>query len=484
VIYAGGTPSEPQDARLLIADRGAIVSVAPDATRKTLIADAQDAAYSPDGTFIAFARAGDIWLANSDGSGQRRLVRTPNVAESGPSWLPDGSAVVYTAGAEGSRQIRVVPLPTGTSRRLASSGAEEYSATVSRQGRLAFVSTRNGTPQIFVAQANGTGPLAFSAEAYADVHDLAWSPDGQTLAYAADQADGTATIVVDNGTAQLVGPVGARPTWSPSGARIAFDAAAGGASLQSVAADMTDLRQLGSGSPLDWRVVPIGTPLFPNLVQRPPSQLTLLPLGGHRWWLGFTSMVDSRGPGIIWIRGYRRPGARVMQVHQLIQLKGGGTRVDPVSGELHYVVAPPHYHWHMLGYVHAELRTAGDYALRVRDHKSGFCIADHYAGAIGVPHGPPRFLDNCKQFHPDAVFVEEGSSVGYTDRYPAFFHGQQLDISHLPAGNYWLVHRANQDLHLRETRYDDNAASVLIRLTWHGDTPHVSTLRTCHAERC
>ena len=70
----------------------------------------------------------------------------------------------------------------------------------------------------------------------------------------------------------------------------------------------TDLRQLGSGSPLDWPVVPIGQPLFPNLVQRPPSGLTLMPLGGHRWWLGFTSMVDSRGPGIVWIRGYRRPG--------------------------------------------------------------------------------------------------------------------------------------------------------------------------------
>src|SRR4051794_31875356 len=137
VIYAGGTPSEPQDARLLVADRGAVVAVAPDSTRKTLIADAQDAAYSPDGTFVAFARDGDLWLANSDGSGQRRLAKTPNVAESGPSWLADGSAVVYTAEVHGSRQIRLVPLPTGLSRRLAASGAEEYSATLSRQRRPA-----------------------------------------------------------------------------------------------------------------------------------------------------------------------------------------------------------------------------------------------------------------------------------------------------------------------------------------------------------
>jgi len=38
----------------------------------------------------------------------------------------------------------------------------------------------------------------------------------------------------------------------------------------------------------------------------------------------------------------------------------------------------------------------------------------------------------------------------------------------VPAGRYWLVHRANEDFHLRETSYSDNAASILIRLTWHG----------------
>ena len=140
-------------------------------------------------------------------------------------------------------------------------------------------------------------------------------------------------------------------------------------------------------------------------------------------------MVDNRGPGILWIRGTRAPDAHMMNVRQLVQLAAAATRVDPQSGELHYTVAPPHYHWHMLGFDHYELRSAGDYKLRVRDHKSGFCIADHYGIAIGVPHGPPRFLGSCEQFDPKARFVEEGSSVGYTDRYPAFFHGQKLDIT-------------------------------------------------------
>ena len=485
VAAAAAIKPEPTDARLLLDTGSAIVAQTPAGTRKQLLESAQDAVYSPDGTFVAFARGGDLWLANADGSGERRLVTTPNVEEGKPAWLPDGSAIVYGATVGGRRQIRVVQLPTGLSRRLDGSNGEEYDAAVSRTGKLAFVSTRGGTPVVYVAQSNGAGVTAFDttppATPFADVHDLAWSPDGTKLAYAADQTDATRALVVDDGTTQMVLTLGESPVWSPTGSRLAF---AGAAGLMSVAADGTDIRTLGTGIPIDWRVVPVGTPKFPNLVQRPPTQLVISRGGSGHWLLGFTSMVDNRGPGIVWIRGTRAPGAHVMQVRQLIPLRSGGVRVDPVSGELHYVVAPPHYHWHFLGFDHYELRNANDFKLRMRDYKSGFCIADHWGHAIGVPHGPPRFLGNCDQFEPDARFVEEGSSVGYTDRYPAFFHGQQLDITKLQAGRYWLVHRANEDFHLRELRYSDNAASLLIRLTWRDGSPTVKRLRVCHKERC
>ena len=447
----------PHVVRLLVVDHGALV-----ADGKRLIADANDGSYSPDGTLIAFAREGDLWLANADGSGQRRLLRTPNVAEWKPSWLPDGSAIVYSAEIGGARQIRLFRLPVGPSRKL----YDGSGATVSRAGKVAYVA--GGTTVM-----GGGRPFDAAPTAYAQVGGLSWSPDGTELVYGAD-----GTIVVDDGTTQSPGPPGTDPVWSPDGAEIVYSGAdvatIGGASLQ----------PLDAGRAADMKVVPVGVPLFPNLVQRPPRGLVVERARNGHWLLGFTSMVDNRGPGVLWIKAHRKRGARVMDVRQYVQLRGRSARVDPPSGELHYVVAPPHYHWHMLGFVHAELRTAGTFDVRLRDHKSGFCIADHYGTAIGVPHGPPRFRSSCEQFKPKATFVEEGASVGYTDRYPAFFHGQQLDITGVAAGTYWLVHRANPDFHLRESRYDDNVASALIRLSWRRGTPTVTTLRTCSKERC
>jgi hypothetical protein len=90
-----------------------------------------------------------------------------------------------------------------------------------------------------------------------------------------------------------------------------------------------------------------------------------------------------------------------------------------------------------------------------------------------------RFLGDCEQHNPAATSVVQGTSPGFTDRYPAFFHGQNVDITGLPAGVYVLVHRANPGIRLRELRYDNNAASVRIRLGWAAGRPHVRILRRC-----
>ncbi|HET7571281.1 MAG TPA: lysyl oxidase family protein [Gaiellaceae bacterium] len=482
---------EPRAPRLLARAGANVVSIAADGTRRRLLAGADGATFSPDGTLVAFTRGGDLWVANADGTGQRRLDATPQTAESHPAWLGNRS-LVYAARFQQQSRLRVYTLPTGPSRRIAEGPGDAWGPAVSPGGRLAFVSTRGGAPAVYVANGDGTNVQPFDvappAEPPLDVEDLAWSPDGRRLAYTQVAQDEAASVVVDDGTTRTPLATDAesprRPVWSPDGSRLAFADASG--SLRTAAADGGAPLERGPGVPLDWQVVPIGTVRWPNLVQRPPSGLLVMQRG-RRWLLGFTSMVDNRGPGVLRVRANRPPHAKVMPARQLLEVAGGWTRVVEHAGELDFANAWPHFHWHLLAFDRYELRRAGTLRLLVRDHKEGFCLADHYGTAQGVPHGPPRFLASCEQHNPGARYVEEGSSVGYTDRYPGFYEGQDLDLTRLPAGRYWLVHRANPDFHLRELRYGDNVASLLLRLAWpggHAAAPRISVLRTCRRERC
>jgi len=225
VAAAAAVRSEPHQARMLVQSGNDVVAIAPDGNRRRLLTGAGDAAYSPDGTLVAFSRDGDLWAANADGSGQRRLTDTPKVDEWGPAWSPDGKLLAYTALVDGARQIRLFRLPTGPSVRVAAANGEDWSPAIAGNGALAFVSSRSGAPAVYVAGENGADVRAFDSVAPAtppaDVRDLAWSPDGRRLAYTVQNADGTTAVDVDDGTTQAQVAAGAQhPVWSPGGGRV------------------------------------------------------------------------------------------------------------------------------------------------------------------------------------------------------------------------------------------------------------------------
>jgi hypothetical protein len=453
--------------------------------------------WSPDGTQIAYVSSGDVYVANADGSGVRPFAAGLR-AENYPAWSPDGRSIAYTIG----NALYVRALDGDATRRIARDGVEILGPTWSPNGeRIAYgVDRADQTAHIWVVPARGGRPQAMTS---GDVRDLdpAWSPGGRFIAFMRHEdtvspishlwlmeADGTEPHPVLADAEHH-----ASPAWSPSGGRIAFSRGLEeAAEIYTVGLDGSRLRRLTENQVADekpdWSVVPASRQRLPDLDQQAPRDLTVSWSNG-RYKLGFTSSTDNIGLGPIWIRGVRDGRRKAMEAKQLVDF-GDGVQSLPRVGMMRFVVSGSHRHWHLLRFQSYELRRAGDFRVVVTDRKSGFCLLDRWGRTLKRVRQLPRarFLGNCAQGHREALKVEHGTSVGFTDRYPAHFHGQNLDITQVRAGRYWLVHRANPFGRLRELDYENNAASVLIRLSWPAgrqSTPAVEVLRVCQdAERC
>ena len=392
-------------------------------------------------------------------TGNARLaVAAADGDESEPAWSPDGTRIVYAA-----RGDLWAVQPGGQPTQLTNGPETDGEPDWSRSGIL-FV--RDGR----IARVGASG--------------------------------GAVTVLTD-------GPADSSPAWSPDGTRFAFARLTDtGSVVLTASADGSGAGEVvENASGPDWGLVaPAPSPpppppppkpetpadeLLPDLDQRAPAGLVVT--GSHgSYKLGFVSAVDNIGRGPVWIVGSRpSTGYPVMRATQRVLVRGGGYRAYKGAGILRYTYAPEHSHWHYLRFERYELHRAGDFAVVARDHKTGFCLADHYgyaASRVGIRNPKPRFLGHCEKGNTRPFHVEQGSSVGFTDRYPANYHGQNVDLTGLPARTYWLVHVANPFGGIRELTRANDKASVLIRLSWpHGQahTPVADVLRICEAaERC
>jgi hypothetical protein len=463
-----------------------------------------DPAVSPDGRRLAFssARNGnhEVYVADTTTGEVRRLTASRRLEDRKPAWSPDGRRIAWQAGAPGrAADVFVMRADGGRQRRLADGPSDDIDPAWSPDGtRIAFASNRAGRFDLWVVPRTGGEPQLL-LDVRGAARAPAWSPDGQRLAYSGTSGVATSIWILRIGTLET-GRVtrssreDLRPDWSPDGRRLAFTRADRGRSR-------TWILRLRSGTarPVagtegdvdpDWAIAapalaPGPEQLLPDLDQRAPADLVVIAREGG-FFLGFTSAVDNIGAGPLRIRGWRPPGMASMRADQVIELRRRGRLVVRGVGTLRFQSHPPHRHWHFQEFENYELRRAGDHALVGRDRKTGFCLVDRYGlASVRVPHaGRPRFVKNCGAGQPDLRRVEQGSSPGYADRYPAFFHGQDVDITAIPAGIYVLVHRANPSRLVREARYSNNTASVRLRLTWpagRAALPRVTVLRRCPA---
>jgi Tol biopolymer transport system component len=193
-------------------------------------------AWSPDGSLIAFASnrhavEREIYLVRRDGTGLRRLTRTPGyVDDSQPRFSPDGRFLAFTSNrlAYSNYEIYRVRVADGRGlKRLTfwGSGADgkpgdDVNPSYSPDGkRIVFISDRRGGYAVWTMDAD-TGKSLREVTRHKRLNQALprFSPDGRKIAYTTfsptgDGSDARLWTVGTDGSARTTLGLGTEPDW-------------------------------------------------------------------------------------------------------------------------------------------------------------------------------------------------------------------------------------------------------------------------------
>ena len=198
VPSAGGTARQ--------ASRGGSLNIAP--------------SVGTDGS-VAFASNRDgnseIYVANSDGGGARRLTINRAI-DTSPAWAPGGQRIAFTSDRGGSAQVYVMDRDGGNQRRIVSGFSYSDSPQWSPKGdKICFVVRTGGKFDVWVANADGSNPRALQTEGSNE--NPHWSPDGRLIVFSSNRSGSKALYISDlRGTIVRridVPGAAANPAWSP-----------------------------------------------------------------------------------------------------------------------------------------------------------------------------------------------------------------------------------------------------------------------------
>jgi Tol biopolymer transport system component len=195
-------------------------------------------AWSARGGRVAYVAPGGLWTMSPSGTNRRRLTRGMGDTLA-PSWAPDGKRIAFVdyAARHGSNYAVYVIGSTGTGLKRIVRGARYVNNPAwSPTGKL-IMFERGGS--LWVVKPNGTGQKRVATGT-----SPSWSPDGQSVAF---DRDGDLWTMRANGTgARLVAEVPSSTAgiaWSPNGNWIAYAIADRG-DVMLVRPDGTDARRL------------------------------------------------------------------------------------------------------------------------------------------------------------------------------------------------------------------------------------------------
>jgi hypothetical protein len=211
--------------------------------------------------------------------------------------------------------------------------------------------------------------------------------------------------------------------------------------------------------------------LCPNLRIAPASEIYEQRVGSQVL-LRATSDVQSRGKGPMELRG-RRDGPRSMRTNQRIYKAGGGHITVPSGAKLRFTYVGTYFggsYWKVHQLATFELIPVlpdGTLGEVVRTSpKLNYCLRDLTRTRAGRRSPAGRVYPGCNQ-DPFRDRVKLGTSVGWSDIYPAAYHQQWIDVAGLRG---CFVYRMIVDPkeHLFESNEKDNMSQRRVRLPYRG----------------
>jgi Tol biopolymer transport system component len=221
-----------------------------------------------DAIVFVSSRDGDyaIYGMNADGSGQGRLTEEHGDTstlegvrfQTEPAWSPDGSRIAFASAREGSFDIYVMNANgTGTMGLTSSRKENDRHPTWSPDGsRIAF-SRFSDIDHVYVMKSDGNGARRLTDDNLATEGEPSWSPDGRWIAYThrASGSDSQEIWVVhpDGSGRRAVTQLKAKsytPAWAPDSKRLAFSSNRDGAvyNIYTIGVDGKGVRRIGNSA--------------------------------------------------------------------------------------------------------------------------------------------------------------------------------------------------------------------------------------------
>ena len=223
---------------------------------------------SPDGTKIAFAAIGDVYLMPVGGKPEN--LTNDRALDTDPAFSPDGSQLVYSSDRGGGLlQLWVRDLRSGQSRQLTNLATQPMGATWSPDGtRIAFFGVDGMWRRADVSVVDvATGAVTKLRDSLFGPGTPTWSPDGSRIAitmvapYSARYREGTNQVLTMPSKPGPAGTAGAADTWYAPVPTLSIDSRGGCGPVWSP--DGTRMAAIYEGVLSVWPVTRTGQPLGP-----------------------------------------------------------------------------------------------------------------------------------------------------------------------------------------------------------------------------